>query len=587
MKVVPFLIIFLVGCAHNSGIKEVSTMPHQPSWIKSSNEVAEKFSKELALIYPETGSEIGFSEFDSKGLLLDSQIDIRTRNLFLSWVQNLDFQIQTTNDPELKTDYKVLKQWLQTQIASMDVAESEHEIEFQPATEIIYKNLQVLINQQSSADRKKAAVDRFKVYVRGDANHEPLLVALETHFENLQKKFLDKAFLPYSGKVEAYLKDTGSYVAGIEDMLKLTNRNDWNDDFVLFKKQVSQYDNFVKFQVLPISNKDPRQPPAMYAQILERRQIHKSPSELIKVGLRDYKKVYAEFKTQAQLVAKLNNFKNANPASVIQNLKKNKVTSAQDVEKLYQTSAKRLEEIILKHNLISLPNKPLVIRVAGDAESRSVPVPHLTQPPFINNKGERPEFVVPSLSGEISIDDFLSSHAAMVLTAHEGRPGHDLQFSAILDNGISLIRGMYAANNVNVEGWALYAEDLVFPYISAEEKLFALQTRLWRIARMFLDPQIQLGKIPEQRVIDLFTKELGVSEAMAKLELNRYKFRDIGQAPSYYEGYLIVKNMRAEHEQKQGVKFNLKCFNDRLISFGLLPLSLIQERMRTENFVCR
>ncbi len=66
--------------------------------------------------------------------------------------------------------------------------------------------------------------------------------------------------------------------------------------------------------------------------------------------------------------------------------------------------------------------------------------------------------------------------------------GHDVQFSSMLDGNVSLIRARYAFNNVNTEGWGLYAEDLVFPYLSQKEQLVALQTRLWRIARTFLDP---------------------------------------------------------------------------------------------------
>lgn len=159
--------------------------------------------------------------------------------------------------------------------------------------------------------------------------------------------------------------------------------------------------------------------------------------------------------------------------------------------------------------------------------------------------------------------------------------GHDMQFSQMLDNGVSVIRSRYAVNNVNIEGWALYAEDLVYPYLTPEEQLFGIQTRLWRIVRMFLDPQIQLGLIKDERVIEVFTQELGVSKVMAGLELKRYKYEDIGQAPSYYEGYLIVSQMRAEAEKRLGAKFNLKCFNDRLLSFGLLPLSISSERMET------
>ncbi len=58
------------------------------------------------------------------------------------------------------------------------------------------------------------------------------------------------------------------------------------------------------------------------------------------------------------------------------------------------------------------------------------------------------------------------------------------------------------------------------------------------------------------------SKELGVSEAMTNLELRRYKYDDIGQAPSYFYGYLIVKEMRSKAQEKSGDQFRLKCFND-------------------------
>jgi uncharacterized protein (DUF885 family) len=132
---------------------------------------------------------------------------------------------------------------------------------------------------------------------------------------------------------------------------------------------------------------------------------------------------------------------------------------------------------------------------------------------------------------------------------------------------------------VNIEGWALYAEDLVYPYLPKESQFIALQTRLWRIARMFLDPEIQTGRIDNQRVIDLFTRELGVSKAMAQLEAERYAFRAPGQAPSYYYGLLKLKDLRAKAEKQHGKAFRLRCFNDAVLAVGLIPLDLVAQRL--------
>lgn len=577
------LVLFLSSCIHKS-TPPSPDLRQKPLWIQQSDKIAEEFTKSLASLQPEFGSEMGYKEFDSLGLLLNQQTEERNRKLFVKWITRLNQEIKKTSDEELKTDFRVLQNWLQNQVDNIQSSRSAHEVEFAPAAKFIYQNLQTLINPQSSPDRKQAGVDRFKVYIQGDDQNPPLLQAMTENFRTRLAQYKRQSpLLPLRGEVEQYLQDADTYLAGIEELLKSSGRSDWQEVFATFKKQISTYNNFVKKEVLKNSRKDPRLPLDIYTQILKRRGIERTPQELITTGLNDYQKLYQKFCDQALIVAKKNGFAQSTPVEVIKILKSKPVTSVNEVEALYKKADERLAKIMTENDLISVPASPLKIRIAGDAESKAVPIPHLNSPPLINNQGARPEFVVPSSSEGLPFDDFSSADAAIILTAHEGRPGHDMQFSQMLDQGVSVIRSRYAVNNVNIEGWALYAEDLVYPYLTAEEQLFAIQTRLWRVARMFLDPQLQLGLIADQRVIDVFTKELGVSTTMANLELKRYKYNDIAQAPSYYEGYLLVKQMNEDAKKRLGTKFNLKCFNDRLLSFGLLPLRISNERMKEGN----
>lgn len=565
---------------------ENSVAQSKPDWIQQSDRIAEEFTKSLAVIHPEDASELGYSEFDGRGLLLDSETEDRDREIFVAWTEKLTAKEATTSDLELKIDIAVLKNWIQNHIQNIDIYRQAREVGFLAGTQFVFENLQPLVTEQSSTQKKNAVVDRFRVYVYGDANHKPLLEAMQSIFMARLNQYKEKNILaPFRGEVERYLKDSPTFLSSIKEMLRKSDRTDWNADFQKFAKQASVYDQFVKSIVLPKSRTNARLPKAIYAQILKRRGIESEPLTLIQRGLADYKKIYRAFEIQAVQLAKKYHLKKSHPASVIQFLKSKPVTDSEEIKKLYRQTSDRLEQIMKEHDLISVPASPLRIRFAGAAESLSMPVPSLIRPPSVNNRGERPEFVIPSSLKGIPFDDFSSPYSAIILTAHEGRPGHDMQFSQMLDMGQSIIRSLYANNNVNIEGWALYAEDLVYPYILPEEQFFATQTRLWRVARMFLDPQLQLAQIPDQRVIDVFTKELGVSKTMAKLELVRYKFEDIGQAPSYYEGYLIVKKMRTDAEKRLGNTFRAKCFNDKLLSFGLLPLRISAERMENE-LVC-
>jgi uncharacterized protein (DUF885 family) len=233
------------------------------------------------------------------------------------------------------------------------------------------------------------------------------------------------------------------------------------------------------------------------------------------------------------------------------------------------------------------------MRLASEAESAQVPAPHMDPPPFINNHGEQGTFVLtmgnPSASTDgkpgdktQAYDDFTFKAAAWTLTAHEGRPGHELQFAAMVERGVSLARSLFAFNSVNVEGWALYAESEMLPYEPPAGQFAALQARLMRAARAYLDPMLNLGLITRERAHDILTQDVGLSEAMARQEINRYTFDSPGQATAYFYGYMRLQQLRLETELALGPKFDRMAFNDFVIGQGLLPPEQLAEAVRTQ-----
>ena len=79
------------------------------------------------------------------------------------------------------------------------------------------------------------------------------------------------------------------------------------------------------------------------------------------------------------------------------------------------------------------------------------------------------------------MDDFNYDAIAWTLTAHEARPGHELQFAQMLERGVSTARVVFAFNSANVEGWALYAEAVLKKYLPPEGQIGALQMCTWRV----------------------------------------------------------------------------------------------------------
>ena len=148
----------------------------------------------------------------------------------------------------------------------------------------------------------------------------------------------------------------------------------------------------------------------------------------------------------------------------------------------------------------------------------------------------------------------------------------------MVENGVSLARSLFAFNSVNVEGWALYAEAEMKPYEPLEGQMIALQARLQRAARAFIDPMVNLGRMTPQQAHDILTQDVVLSEAMTKQEVDRYTFRSPGQATSYFYGYARLMQLRVATELKLGNrKLDRLAFHDFVLAQGLLPPDLLRK----------
>jgi uncharacterized protein (DUF885 family) len=214
-------------------------------------------------------------------------------------------------------------------------------------------------------------------------------------------------------------------------------------------------------------------------------------------------------------------------------------------------------------------------------------------PRLVGNTGEEGEFVLPlsapsdgrgGAGATQRYDDFTFDAASWTLTVHEARPGHELQFAAMMENGVSNARAVYAFNSVNVEGWGLYAEAEMKPYMPLDGQLVSLQHRLMRAARAFLDPELQMGRIQPEDAKRFLMEEVVLSEPMSRQEVDRYTFRAPGQATSYYYGYLRWMQLRSETETALGPKFNRRRFHDYVLAQGLLPPDVLRKTV-LEEFV--
>jgi uncharacterized protein (DUF885 family) len=302
-----------------------------------------------------------------------------------------------------------------------------------------------------------------------------------------------------------------------------------------------------------------------------------------------FKELQVQMQAYARRITEQRKLPAADYREVIRILKADQF-EGENILPFYQHLQDSIEAIVLKEKIVTLPEREMIIRLASEAESAAIPAPHMNPPRLIGNTGEMGEFILPlkypgkAGEGDLKMDDFTFQAVAWPLTVHEGRPGHELQFASMVEKGVSLARVLFAMNSVNVEGWALYMENELLPYLPIEGQLSTLWSRLARSARAFLDPGLQSGKITREQAMKILREDVCISEALAQSELERYTFRAPGQATSYYCGYARMMELRMDTELMMGDKFDRQAYHDFLLSQGALPPDLLRKAVM-EQFV--
>jgi uncharacterized protein (DUF885 family) len=455
---------------------------------------------------------------------------------------------------------------------------------FNPSS-TIFDGIKTLLDEQTPVERRDAAVIRLRKYAGLQNGYSPLTTVLKER-TILQMKKADMIY-PAKQQMEVILSHNSNLVDGIQELFTKYKMNGWQETYTAVRKQLEEYDRWVKDSVLPRGRTDFRLPPEKYKLALENYGIDIPPAEMAKMAHAAFTDIQEQMKPLAEQIAKKYNLPSNDYRTVMQYLKKNQIMG-DSILPLYKAHLAIIEEIIRKQQLVTLPNRPAIIKIATAAETAQQPAPHMVRPPFLNNTGQRGVFVLPlnmpAAPGEKidRYDDFTFDAASWTLIAHEVRPGHELQFDKMVEEGVSQARTLYALNSTNTEGWGLYSEYITRPYMPIEGQLVSLDYRLLRAARAFLDPELQAGTITPQQALNILMVDVVSSHAFAQQEVERYTVRMPGQANSYFYGFTKMLSLRKDTERALGVKFNALRFHDFILSQGILPATLIREAVMSE-----
>src|SRR5438034_5461934 len=237
-----------------------------------------------------------------------------------------------------------------------------------------------------------------------------------------------------------------------------------------------------------------------------------------------------------------------------------------------------------QHDVVTLPEKPLDVIVMPEFK-RGQGIAYCDSPGPLEQNGKTFFAVEPTPKDwtpqrKESFFKEYNNYMIRDLTVHEAMPGHYLQLAHSNEfRAPTLVRPIFQSGTF-IEGWAVYTEQLMAEqgYGGPEVKMQQLKMRLRAIANAILDQSIHAGNMTEKEAMDLMMEQTFQQEAEAVAKWKRARLTS-AQLSTYFVGATEHLDLRAAEEKKLGRDFDLKKYNDQVISYGSPPVKFVRELM--------
>ena len=577
------------------------------SSLQATNDLALEYIKDLSIHVPEAGSFLGLSEYDNQvGYIQRKQDEIESR-FNTRWRNRLDEELSNLkathgNNPEemsleshetyvellnlqrkCDANLKVLE--LNEEYARLTIPNTYFNTMFDAIDPVMFIFIQTfLLLQEHGVD---AATQRFNFYLYGQDDNPPFIQGIQQYLETKITQYTqeEKQILyPPRKQIQNMIVQANKlkFLAPVA-LTKLwgATSKTWH-----FWSQVNAYIRFLEQKILPHCADEYALPEDLYKAYMNLQGIYvDDPKELAEEALKHFQNANKEFSALSIGLSAKYNTVSALPNEIMNELKKKTTVKSQnEALTLYKETAKNLENLIKNNDLFDLPEGEMSLRLSGTLEGKIVSASRCTPPKVFNNDGYfRPELVLADWKNNGN------TFSANFLVAHEGRPGHELHFSSILDQDQNYLRTNLLFDFATIEGWACYAEHVLLPfYTNDEQRISEWDFQRYISLKAALCIQLMLGEKNQTEIKDALMSELEIPETLADMAIARFAGSlGLAQAISYYYGQQRLMKLKEELEQKLGDKFNLKEFHNAVLSYGILSIDLsaplIERKLRGDD----
>src|SRR3954451_4235982 len=575
MKLVTYLLAGIVSlCATN-----VFATPEDDRFQK----LAKDYIEGLLQANPEYATSLGDHRFDDK--LTDYSDDAVTKELARAknFRQQLDqFSDLTKLTGPNRVDVRLLKDNIDNQIFGI---EELKEREWNPLlyNESLANSLYLLVARDFDSPEKRAAS------VKARLEKIPAVIAqAKANLKNPPQVYTETAIDQTQGAI-SLIKE------GLNETLDKAPKAK-ADLAPLQEKTIAalnDYKTWLKNDLLPRSTGDFRIGADKFRKKLRfALASDMSMEDLMKAARTDLEQTQkAIYETALPLYKK--QFPNADEAALAD---RKKVTAAV-LDKLAEqrptddtivgyskTVLKEATDFVKTKKLVTVPTTPVDIIIMPEFK-RGQAIAYCDSPGPLEKNGKTFFAVAPTPDDwkQERKDSFFREYNNFMvrdLTVHEAMSGHYLQLAHSNEfKAPTMIRAILQSGTF-IEGWAVYAEQFMAEagYGGPEVKMQQLKMRLRFICNAIIDQSIHAGNMSEQEALDVMMKEGFQQEGEAVAKWKRARLSS-SQLSTYFVGVTEHLAMREQAKARDGAKFDLKKYNDTVLSYGSPPVKYVREMM--------
>jgi hypothetical protein len=322
-----------------------------------------------------------------------------------------------------------------------------------------------------------------------------------------------------------------------------------------------------------------------YAALLKQHGVYTDPDTMYSMAKAELKRVKIKYNNLINRLRQHNNL--GDDENIMAYYRQNNLPQDDYVLKSYVEEANsEIDQIIRDNDLLTLPVEEQIVHYAGlvtgefaeTIKQRAAHgIPQMIQ--MLEGFETQPFALWPAVAVmKEKTPDWLVSPSLHATSAHEGRPGHEMQFFKIQKSKFkSKVRHHLIDNTANTEGWALYAESIVETHVEdMAQQLYYLQAYLLRIVRVITDYETQLGISTYDEGVQFHIDTLGFSEKTAISEMDRRE-KWPGRDTGYFMGRKSIEALKMRTKLKYQDSFTEKCFNDVVVEYSFSPAQYIEQ----------